>query len=214
MKFFKTVLIILGIVAGLIALAIFSVGFGLFQLGEAVVKGANQPVVQKIQTDDQDVTITVALQEVLGLRYESVALCTPAQYEDDMHFKQVIVSNGSPGYSCMNGLCDVWIKMEQHDIPSYINMYVSDGGSCEQQRFETQGHEAVLKYEARIEFSEELLQALHVNTSEYKIGATHCNNISSWQVMGSKKAVFSYDSRREGDELMIDGAVKAVLKYE
>ena len=83
-------------------------------------------------------------------------------------------------------------------------MYISDGAECKQQRFETQGHESVIKYEARIEFTEALLQALHITTSEYKIGATHCNEVSLWQMMGNRKALFAYDSKRDGDELTID----------
>ena len=215
MQFLKTVLIVIAVIIVLAALIIVSMTYGLFQLGEAIVEQANEPVVQKIQTNNQEVTVTVALQEKRGLRYDPIALCTPERYEDDMDFKRIIVPEGfSTGYLCGNGLCSVWIEANQDAIPSYISMYVSEGGLCEQKRFETQGHEGVLKYEARIEFSDELLQALHINAPEYKVGATHCNEVSSWQVMGNKKAVFSYDSRRKGDELLIDGVPKASLKYE
>ncbi len=215
MKFIKSVLIVIAVLIVLIALVIVSIGYGLFELGGAIVEQANQPVIQKIQKSNQDVNITVALEKKPGLKYEAIRLCEPPGHEDDMHFEKILVPEGfSPGYLCGNGLCTIWIKAHQHTMPEYISMYVSEQGVCKQKRFETQGHESILKYEATIEFTDELLQALNITTSKYKIGAMHSNEVSSWQMMGNKKASFAYDAPCDGDDLSIDGVVKAHMIYK
>jgi hypothetical protein len=215
MKFIKIVLIGIAAIVVLIALVIVSMGFGLFQLGEAVVDQVNQPVAQTIQKSDQGVNITVALEKKPGLKYESIKLCAPAGHEDDRDFKKIIVPEGySPGYLCGNELCTIWIKTYQHAIVEDISMYVLDHGVCKQQRFATKGHKSILKYEATIEFTDELLQALNITTSKYKIAAVHSNEISSWQMMGNRKASFAYDVPRDGDDLSIDGVIKAHMIYK
>jgi hypothetical protein len=210
-KFIKIALIVIV----LIALVIVSIGYGLFELGGAIVDQANQPVIQTIQKSHQDVNITVPLEKRAGLKYESIRLCEPAGHEDDMDFKKIIVPEGySPGYLCGNELCTIWIETHQHAIAEYISMYVLDHDVCKQQRFATKGHESILKYEATIEFTDELLQALNITASKYKIAAMHSNEVSSWQMMGNRKASFVYYAPCDGDDLSIDGVVKAHMIYK
>jgi hypothetical protein len=193
---------------------------GGFQYGTAMADesffGQNeQSINQKIETQDGHVSITVPLKEKKGLQYEGIHLCKLAGSEDDMFFKSVVAPDGlSSGYSCINDSCTITLGAENlEQIPENIAMYVSKDGQCQKEDFETNGHIQTVGYEATIEFTDELVQALGIVGSHYSASSANNNGVGSWQMMGTKKANFSYGTKLTTDDLKIDDEIKAKINF-
>ena len=209
MRLFKIMVIpiVVSIVSGL--------QYGAVQADELIFGQTEQSINQKIETQDGHVTIIVPLQEKKGLQYEGISLCKPVGSEDDMFFKSIVAPDGlSSGYSCINESCTITLEVESSEqIPENITMYVSRDGQCQKEDFETKGHIQTVGYEATLEFTDELAQALGIVGSDYSVSSTNNNGVGWWQMMGTKKAKFSYETKLPTDDLKIDDTVKATIKF-
>lgn len=189
--------------------------YGAVMADESFFEQTEQSINQKIETQDGYVSITVPLKEKKGLQYEGINLCKPAGSEDDMFFKSIVAPDGlSSGYSCMNESCTITLDAENlEQIPENITMYVSRDGQCQKEDFETKGHIQTVGYEATLEFTDELVQALGIVGSDYSVSSANSNGVGSWQMMGTKKANFSYGAKLTTDDLKIDDEIKATIKF-
>jgi hypothetical protein len=216
MKFLKIAGIVAGAVVLLVVITVTLIGFGVAKSAEAIVETANKEVVQEIVRNGGKTTIVVPLIEKVGLKYENVKLCTPKEHADEMFFEPVVAGTGLlPSTSCVNGSCTVLISMDSvQNAPEDVFMYVQDSsGQCEKTRFSTKGHFEALGYQATIEFTDELVQALGITNADYRVGSMNSKGIASWQIMGTKKASLSYASKMASDSLKIDDQIKAQIRF-
>jgi hypothetical protein len=217
MQVLKIIAILLVSIAVIVAIAIGGLGYGVVKAGQGIIEEVNKPIVQKVENNNGEVTVIVPLKEKKGLKYEGVSLCTPLEHKDEMFFKSIIVSDSllSPRYICTNGICIVSIEAKYPEsLPSNIAMYVTDGGICKKVNFPTNGHLATLGYETTIEFTDELLLALNMVDSNFKVKSQISENISSWQMMGTKKVNIDYNTKVSTDNLKIDDLIKAKIIFK
>jgi hypothetical protein len=217
MKFLKIAGIVVAVIALLVVVAVTVLGFGIAKSAEAIVETANQEVVQEIVQGGGKTIIVVPLTEEVGIKYENVKLCTPQEHAEEMFFESVVVGSGlSPSTSCIHNNCTVSIGMDNiQNAPEDIFMYVLDSrGHCEKIRFSTKGHFDTLGYKATIEFTDELMQALGINSADYQVSSMNSNGYTSWQLMGTRKVAFSYPAKTASDSLKIDGRVKAQIQFK
>ncbi len=178
-------------------------------------KKSNQPQSQQVQNSGGHVEIAVALEERMGLKFEHIHLCTPAEHEDEPFFDRVISKTGDVSSGCVNNDCQVSVALEkQETIPEYIYMYVSNGGAgCRKTKFETSGSLDVLGYAVTIEFTNELKKALGITSENFTVDSRNSREKFSTQMMGNKTTVLTYEHKPSSDQLMIDGKVKGNIRF-
>jgi len=211
MKFLK---IVGGLILGVVVIGIvlfFMVGTSLFM---SVKEVANQPVEQTVLVDD-GIKIVVPLVEQYALTFKDLDLCIPESKKEDMFFKKIDAGNLMVSTSCSNDKCTTNVYLEDKDaLPTDIKIYLNKNGSCQQETIAaSEGTVSLDSYEARVEFTEDLLSKLNISGT-YKVKPKTSTNYSSWQMMGSKKLSLNYSEKVSGDTLLINDIEKAKIIYK
>lgn len=219
-SFFKTILIIGGIVVGLIFFMFASIGVGIFGLASSVVDAANHEVTQTIVVQGDKIRIEVPLEKNMVLRYDNLKEC--AEEERDMFSEKVDFGNDeyhSTSWSCFNDNCHLTVSIDDlSNVPEYLSFKVeNEEGVCEKKKYPTKENITVGSYSSTIEFTDELKNSLGLalDDDSYKVEIGKSSETMVYQVMGTKKISFSYATPMKEDVLVINNRekMKIVLKY-
>lgn len=219
MKIFKLIGIIILSIVAILVLLFALLGFSILGGAYSLIQEGNQEVIQEVKYIDNKVNIKVPLYEKLGIQYTDIKICSEKE-KDDMFFKRVELENGvglSSDLFCANDICTISIDLDDlGEIPKNLYLHVkNDEDICQKTKSSIQEHIVPLQYTSKIEFTEELKNLMSIAPDDkYEISSSHNSGTLIYQVMGTKKVVFSYNEKITEDTLLIDSDKKANILFD
>ena len=219
LSIFRGVGVIIVIVSLVLVLIFALLGFSIFGGAYSLVQESNKKVIQKIELVNNEVNIRVPLHEKLGIQYTYIKTCSEKE-KDDIFFNRVVLENGSSlssDVACFNEMCTLSIDLgDLKEIPKELYVFVkNDENICHKTKYTTQGHVLPLQYISTVEFTEELKEMLSiVPDDKYEVSSNKSSGTLVYQVMGTKKAVFSYNKKITDDTLLVNSAKKATIVFD
>ena len=197
------------VIISIVIFVLSMVGLGVFGIIGSIASSANQKVEQKVEFVDSKVKIYVPLMKSRKLELNNISLCKD-EITDENNIKLDIDSKLHLNNSYILTFDEDRFK---EGLPKYIYIYKEDNsGKCKKIMYNTEGHFDNFNYSVKIEFTDKLTQLLSIdNQTDYNVSSPESFGTAVYQFMGTKKAKFTYSTKKDYYDLLINNVKKAVI---
>ena len=198
------------VVISIVIFVLSMVGLGVFGIIGSIASSANQKVEQKVEFVDSKIKIYVPLIKNRQLALRNISLCKD-EITDENNIKLEIDNK----FKLNNTYLLTFSENEfKKGLPRYIYIYKEDStGNCKKIRYNTEGNfNNRLNYSVKIEFTDKLTKLLGLNNqTDYNVSSPKSFSTSVYQFLGTKKAKFTYSTKQDYYDLLINNVKKAVI---
>ena len=197
------------VIISIVIFVLSMVGLGVFGIIGSIASSANQKVEQKVEFVDSKVKIYVPLMKSRKLELNNISLC-----KDEITDKNNAILNINSKLHLNNTYILTFNEDRfKEGLPKYIYIYKKDStGNCKKVIYDTEGHFNRLNYSVKIEFTDKLTKLLGLtNQTDYNVSSPKSFSTSVYQFMGTKKAKFTYSTKQDYYDLLINNVKKAVI---
>ncbi len=198
------------VVISIVIFVLSMVGLGVFGIIGSIASSANQKVEQKVEFVDSKIKIYVPLIKNRQLALRNISLCKD-EITDENNIKLEIDNK----FKLNNTYLLTFNENEfKKGLPRYIYIYKEDStGNCKKIRYNTEGNfNNRLNYSVKIEFTDKLTKLLGLNNqTDYNVSSPKSFSTSVYQFLGTKKAKFTYSTKQDYYDLLINNVKKAVI---
>ena len=198
------------VIISIVIFVLSMVGLGVFGIIGSIASSANQKVEQKVEFVDSKIKIYVPLIKNRQLELRNISLCKD-EITDENNIKLEIDNK----FKLNNTYLLTFNENEfKKGLPRYIYIYKEDStGNCKKIRYNTEGNfNNRLNYSVKIEFTDKLTKLLGLNNqTDYNVSSPKSFSTSVYQFLGTKKAKFTYSTKQDYYDLLINNVKKAVI---